>query len=338
MAATISEISIGMNAAEYSGSAISSDIIRVVNREPDIQKRGLISMSRRDSRLKPLLVALANSGYYLYRVTEQFSGFIHHDSIGKRKKLMRDGELKLSGEGILYSVEPPLDDVADINLLVIFSTMKASSNLLTRHFLRNFSKISKYIPRNTAILRIGDLGSVKGAFYLNTNYLPRNEDNIQKLIRDVSSQLGAKRVLLYGASKGGTASLYHAIVGGYMAIAADPILSDEYYLSPKMNDVHFTMGTFPERKEEKFRRLFHENRDRIHDGISVVYSSRSHQFAYINAIMADPYPDMATYYNSTNVNIKDHPDVAPFTLPLIVSLMSTKLYGLPIARGKYEIS
>lgn len=207
---------------------------------------------------------------------------------------------------------------------------------LVRHFEKNFSTIDKYIPQNTNILRIVDFGSVVGSFYLNSHALPNNEENIWECVMTCARKLNVSRdnIVLYGTSKGGTATVFYALKHGVRGVAVDPILSDDHYVRV-YDDLHFTQGTFPESKERKFfnltvGELLQEAK------LSVVCSTRSPQYPYIEKMLMK-HDKNILILNTENNEIHKHPDVAPKSLPHTLSQINLHLAGINHPKGYYTV-
>ena len=214
---------------------------------------------------------------------------------------------------------------------------------LMRYFEQNFASVSKYVPHDTAILRIADLGGICGAFYLDTTFLPNNAENIQIAINRVRNELnlGTDSVVLYGASKGGTGALYHAVKGHYRCVAVDPIVADEHYIT-SYGDLHFTeTGAFPRSKENVFTELVSEL-DNLPSPLaatrwSVILSDRSPQHKYLSRTLVDRTDRLFSFFESRHPAIKDHPDVGPNTVNTATALMNFHLYSIPVTTGTFVI-
>lgn len=296
------------------------------------EDKNIIALARKNKALKKGLVEITNHGFYLYKHDKSVSSLVKQEEIKNIWGRVKNGELKLF-KSLIYSLEEPiLKNINQKRLIVIFSSINEniySPNLSARFFLKNFESIQKYIPKNTYVLRIADIGGVVGSFYLNTVFSSVIENQVQELIRFICASQGiqAERdVVLYGASKGGTAALYHAVVGGYKAVSIDPIVSDEYYLY-RWNDTHFTDGVFPVTKQEKFSHLLSVEKDL--NNIFIICSERSPQYKYINSIVHDSKTGkFVNFVNSVHPEIKDHPDVAPMTMNIATTLINGLFYEL----------
>lgn len=304
--------------------------------EPDAD---MMKLSLKSSEAKKLLVSLTNLGYSLYYNTADESRFVRHDRIVHHWPAVRDGNFAVSDEGIVHQLEMPASGLLE-RLVVIMCPISSKPRFI-RYFRLSFSKLMKFIPRNTAILRVADVGGVKGAFYLDTSHLPDNSNRIQRLIQTTINKYGikAENVVLYGASKGGTGALYHGLTGGWKFVAVDPILSDAWYVDFE-NDYHFTTGgIFPRTKQEVFTELIGRVAavpETSLDRSVLVTSSRSPQYSYTAEIIR-PVKGRLSVLNSDNPEIKRHPDVAPKTIYSQVLAVNNLLLGFSMPSGEYAI-
>ncbi|TGD30929.1 hypothetical protein EB835_10740 [Brevibacterium sp. S22] len=288
-----------------------------------------------DERAKLLLQRLTNLGYSLYYHADGESRFIRHDRLRHHWPAVKSGAVSVSDSGIFYTLEEPSSRQVD-RLVVVFSPVSSRARLV-RYFRPSFATLRKFLAPNTAVLRVADIGGVKGAFYLDTTALPENGLNVHRLISDVAARFAVPRdsVVIYGASKGGTGAVYHGLAGGWRYVAVDPILSDVWYEDYK-NDYHFTAGgTFPRPKQEVFSELFTEiTRDRgvSEPGSVLITSSRSPQFAYTSELI-EPLLKRMTIFDSQNSGIVKHPDVAPKTIYAQVMAINSLLLGVEIPAG-----
>ncbi|OZB51419.1 MAG: hypothetical protein B7X38_13330 [Stenotrophomonas sp. 14-69-23] len=296
----------------------------------------LIHLSRRDPQLKALLLHLVGQGFLVYKFSNDdgaVTSFVHakaaprfwarHTQFGLREH-----------DGVCYLLEKPAHAPAR-RLLVVFSSMSQVDQMYeagfsARYLARNLSQAPKYMPWDTAILRIADLGGVVGAFYTDTLAQPDNEARVSALITRVMAELDIepRHTVLYGASKGGSGALLHSLRTGLNAVCVEPILSDDYYVR-RYRDSHFTCGVFPRDKRELFsaalatacppaRRL-------------LIYSSQSPQLPYIRDIaMASAEGRNMAFIDVQNPAISDHPDVAPASLGLQVTLLNQLLCGVDV--------
>lgn len=297
----------------------------------------IITLSRKNPAIKETLIVAANAGFHLYAHRDNQSSMVRHRRIASLWKNIASGEKLRNENGIFYTVETAMG-AGEPRLLVIFSSIAAKMYMpsLMRHFEHNFSSIRKYVPVNTHILRIADMGGVVGSFYLNSNALPSNEDNIRQRIESTAADLGVSKdaIVVYGASKGGTAAVFYALRFGWRGVAVDPILSDAHYVE-KYKDLHFTIGTFPATKQERFADLVQSPHPDAK--LSVVCSSRSPQFPYIRETLIDQFQDKFLFLNSENAGIRSHPDVGRKTIPHALSQINLHLAGLELPAGMHTV-
>lgn len=302
-------------------------------------KRDLMKIALSDERAKLLILKLTNLGYSLYYHAAGESRFIRHDRLRHHWPAVKSGAISVSSGGIFYTLEEPPSGRVE-RLVVVFSPVSSRARLI-RYFRPSFATLQKYLAPHTAVLRVADIGGVKGAFYLDTTALPENSLNIYRLIDEMVNRFAvpSDKVVIYGASKGGTGAVYHGIAGGWRYVAVDPILSDDWYETYK-NDYHFTAGgAFPRSKQEVFQELFTEiSRDRNAPelGSVLITSVRSPQFAYTTEVV-EPLRERMTIFDSQNTGIKKHPDVAPKTIYAQVMAINSLLLGLEIPVGALSI-
>lgn len=308
------------------------DFLHVRHVYPEFEKWNMISLSRREKQFRETLRVIASKGLHLYKLEDFTSSFVSVERI-KNIWTAVDGELLHYNEDKIPYTFTHATIRKNERLLVIFSSIanQPHQTSLKRHFEQNFATVGKYIPQNTHILRIADLGGVNGGWYIDTNYLVNNFDNIQSLIRhqcDVHS-IDIANAVFYGVSKGGTAALLHGMAAGAKVVAVDPITSDQLYVE-KYDDLHFTVGNFPKTKDQIFEELKTSYRPANIGGITVVYSDRSPQFSFINEQLRSWTMNSISYINVSHPDIKDHPDVGPRSISTAVMLINMKLHDLPI--------
>ncbi|WP_193071903.1 XcbB/CpsF family capsular polysaccharide biosynthesis protein [Brevibacterium sp. FME37] len=299
----------------------------------------LMRLALKNRHAKDLLTRLTNLGFSLYYNTTDESRFIRHDRIVHHWPAVKDGTFQVSDDGIVHQFERP-ESGTILRLVVIFSPINSKPRLI-RYFRPSFATLMKYVPRDTAILRIADLGGVKGAFYLDTSFMPDNSSRIRRLIQRTVDEHGvdADNVVLFGASKGGTGALYHGLTGGWKFVSVDPIVTDSWYEQYE-NDYHFTAhGIFPRPKQEVFTELVGKvASERPGQSLNsvLVTSSRSPQYAYTSEIIR-PLRDSLSVLDSGNPNILKHPDVAPKTIYAQVMAINTLLLGFSLPLGEVAV-
>ncbi|WP_231964644.1 XcbB/CpsF family capsular polysaccharide biosynthesis protein [Paracoccus aminovorans] len=297
----------------------------------------IITLARQDPALKEKLVMMANAGFHLYTLREGVSSMVRHRRIPTLWRLAIAGEVAVDSNTIFSKLETAPGG-GEPRLLVVFSSIAGVmyTPSLMRHFEQNFASIGKYVPKNTHIMRIADFGGVVGSFYLNSRALPDNEDHICTRIEDAAAGLGVARdnIVLYGGSKGGTAAAFYAMRHGWRGVAADPILSDEHYVNT-YNDSHFTLDTFAATKQERFAELVGQVHPEAR--LSVICSTRSPQFPYIDETLIGRFRDRFLFLNSENPEIRSHPDVGRLTIPHALSQINQHLAGLAIPGGYHTV-
>ncbi|MHA7180893.1 XcbB/CpsF family capsular polysaccharide biosynthesis protein [Arthrobacter sp. MDB2-24] len=318
--------------AELEGMAETVSYAEVAHGSVGLEGESLLQIARRVEDAKDILVRFAMAGFYVYRKTESSTRLVRDHTIGKLWHRVKEGDYSVNSEGLIYSYTPAPCPTPIPKLLVIFSSMSTSiyDTSMMRYFEQNFRSAQKYIPQDAGVLRIADIGGVVGAFYLNTYRNPDNVRRIQRLLSDVMIQYAVPtaNVVLYGASKGGTAALFHGMTGGYKFISVDPIVSDDYYVH-QFRDSHFTRGGIFERtKDEVFEELLSNKFQYTAFGSrngaegSVIFSERSPQYSAIASTLLKHLAHRVAFFNSINPGINDHPDVSPRTLNIATMLMN----------------
>lgn len=315
------------------------EFIHISHKEHPVASENLLHIARKNDSLRHVIARLSTNGFHLYALRDGVSSYVRHGRIRTLWNKVVTRTYEIDENGIVYTFTPAPLKSREPKLLVVFSSIAASmyNASLNRYFEQNFKSINKYVPEDTAVLRIADIGGVLGAFYLDTNHLSDNERNIQALIGRVVDQHGMDRfrTTFYGVSKGGTGALYHAILGGYNAVVVDPIVSDAHYVE-KYNDLHFTRWVHPQEKQSRFNELA-LRRDLNPSRVAVVYSRRSPQYPYINDIVGGGFGGAVSFFDSDNPRIRKHPDVGPATINSTVMLINMTLYGLDLPQGRRTI-
>lgn len=324
---------------ELMGKSPNVRIVRVDHSGMD-DGRSLLDLAMKNPDIRRITVELANRAFFAYAYKDGVTSFVHYSHIGRLWQRVRNGEFKISEQGIVYSLAEPLAGLAPSRLVVVFSAMAKyiRGPYLMRHFEQNFASIQKYLPPGTAVLRISDFGGVVGGYYMDSYGLPDNERNVQALIRNVMARLGIgdDEVVLYGPSKGGSAALYHGLLGGFRVVSTDPILADDHDIRFH-DDSHFTVGVFPVDKRDKFRNLSASLDAGRVPPVAIICSDKSPQFPYVTTVIQDPVRSKAAYFNSRHADIKTHPDVLLKTLNLTVMLLSMMLYKVPVPAGMHVV-
>ncbi|MER8027002.1 XcbB/CpsF family capsular polysaccharide biosynthesis protein [Glutamicibacter protophormiae] len=328
---------------EIDQSIIDNDGIpryfRVDTSSANDPNRDLMSLSHRNNAYKGLLVELTRRGYYTYWNRENETRLIRHDRIIHHWAAVKDGTYSVSSSNIIHAYEPPSAG-APKRLVIIFSPL-SSKPRLARYFIPSFKSLQKFLPPQTAVLRIADIGGVKGAFYLNTAYQPNNTSMISELINTYIRDLNIdpSSVVLYGASKGGTASVYHGISNGWKFVAVDPVMSDVWY-EENYGDYHFTAdGIFVESKQDTFKSLVAEAQQSFNQpygGSVVITAPRSPQNSSTTQLLS-PLSNYLTILESSNRLITDHPEVAPNTIYAQVLAINSLLLDFEFPKEKIII-
>jgi len=300
------------------------------------QNFNLFAVARVNQNVKDLIVDLANNGYFLVEHKNGISIFEKFTTAEKFKHNLTTSNVQIFHD-LFYTLDSPKIETKRPRLLVVFSSVadfSLNASISRRNFFTNFGTIGKYIPQNTYILRISDIGGVVGSFYMNNNFHKNVESNVQNLLKFILLQKNINKndLVLYGVSKAGTAALYHSILGEYKSISVDPIVSDVYH-ERKYNDSHFTQGTFPSTKQNKFIDLM--RRTTIHSSINILYSQNSPIYLdIITVIKNNDIKDKINYIHTNHPKIKDHPDVGPNTINILTMILNNLYYDFSAISSK----
>ncbi|WP_150538235.1 XcbB/CpsF family capsular polysaccharide biosynthesis protein [Actinobacillus vicugnae] len=291
-----------------------------------------LAVGRSNVEAKKLIADLSNNRYFLTNHTNGISLFTKFIDGKSFLPHFNDKNVQVWND-TFYTLEEPQAKDNNNRLLIIFSSiadLAFNASVSRRMFFKNFPSISKYIPKNTYILRIADIGGVLGGFYSNSNADMMFEEKIQKLICKIKRDYLIKddNIVLYGTSKGATGALLHGIKLGLKTISVDPIVSDEYYIE-KHNDLHFVTDVFPMSKQEKFIKILKEESHKNLSNIKLITSPNSEQFKYINKILLASNLGICSYI-FTNPQIKGHTYIGEQTLNFVTSMLNNLLYNIDI--------
>ncbi len=344
---TTMHLDIADNSGEIVSKSLDLDVMRSAKfihvNHGDISRNNdnILQLATNHSNIRDLVFELAGEGFHLFKSEGGRSSFVQAEHISSFWHRVKEGEFSLSDTGLIYTIAK--NSTQPKSMVVIFSSMADVYNKssLMRYFEQNFRSIAKFIPEETLILRIADIGGVVGGFYMPTKFDPMAADNIANLITEISTNfdIPAKRVVLYGASKGGTGALYHALNSGYHCISVDPVVTDDYY-ETHYKDSHWTSGDlFLERKVDAFSRAakeFAQNTDHFQNRICVVSSPGSPLFGSISEFVSTLPEERLNYLVSHDKKITSHPDVSRHTLKLVTGLINVHLEGLSLNRENYN--
>lgn len=301
-------------------------------------------------RTKEFLVELTNRGYSAYLTSSGESRLVHRSRLNDVWVPLRDGVYSETAEGQIFEYFEPVSGRPPEKLLVIFSSVydPALTSDLSRYFNRTFLSIQNFLPHNIGVLRVADVGGVLGAFYMNTRFRPDNESLVLQFLHDFISSAGLRLgdVVLYGASKGGTASLAYGLRGGFKFVSVDPIVDDTYY-HQEHKDLHFTnTDIFLQRKTDMFGEIFRNflsSRDtgdrRVGDLVSrsVICSEGSPLYPYLEKSAISALRDHVSFFKARNPKIDTHPGVAQNTINALTMILNDYFYDREFEPGVLAI-
>ncbi|WP_025329006.1 XcbB/CpsF family capsular polysaccharide biosynthesis protein [Bibersteinia trehalosi] len=290
-----------------------------------------LAVGRTNDEAKKLIASLSNNRYFLTAHSNGISLFKKFTNADDFLPNFNNKAVKTWNDTFYILEEPIEKEQSGSRLLVIFSSiadLAFNASIDRRMFFKNFPDIANYIPQNTYILRIADLGGVLGSFYLNSNADIKFEEKIKDLILKIQLEysISNEHTVLYGASKGATGAVYYGINMGLKALAINPIISDEYYIN-KFNDLHFVSNVFPESKKEKFIKLFSENSSKDLTNIKIITSPRLVDFPSLRDFLLIPQLKICTYIFN-NPKIKSDKDIELHNMNFIIAMLNNMLYGI----------
>lgn len=306
--------------------------------------RNLIQMAMSEPSLRQPVEILVENGWVLYKSGAEDSSFVHQSHIGRVWHRVKNGELTKHRTGLIYQLENFETDRPTFGLVVVFSSMADVPNEsgLARYCYRNFSSLGKHVGPGIAVLRIADIDSAVGGFYLPTTWDPDRHIKVEALIEDIADELSVvdRRVVLYGPSKGGTGALFYSLFSQlrWACVAIDPVVDDHYYES-RHNDLHWTAGNlFKYRKKELFLRLA----DAVEPGdnesrIAIISSPRSPLCGSIQNVVESIPRSNVMFGLVDDDKIMGHADVSRRSVHITSSLINLFARDVPIGSGLFYI-
>ncbi len=301
-------------------------------------KHNIYGLARVHEGAKLVVTHLSNLGYYMVDHKDGVSVFYNFNNKDKFDRIFSNEGFSRFGN-LYYSIDKPPSNISPTRLLVVFSSVADfpyNASIVRRCFFKNFTNVSKYIPYDTIVVRISDIGPVVGSFYLDNNYNSEVESDLQSFLSELYRLTGVckSNTILYGVSKGGTGALYHGLKAGLSFVAVDPIVSDEHH-EKKYGDSHFTLGTFPRSKQSKFNELLNNGLDFNPEFGYIITSRCSPIFPYIvNANFQNNVRVLDVFHDE----IKDHPDVGPSTVNILLMIINGFFYKVNLDNGEFSHS
>ena len=204
-----------------------------------------IAIKKLDEEISLLYKHLLANDYIFYNHELNMSKMIKRSEYVPNELDEKNPEALRKFENLFYYVEylgEKKTPAKEKRLLVVFSSMPNNEetnnpSMIVRSGFPTFSNIKRSLPKDTYIVRVVDFNLASGSFYTNTANYPTFESEVQKLIRVFadSHDVPDENIVLFGPSKGGTGALIHSLIGGYKAVAVDPIIDDSIY----QYDQHF---------------------------------------------------------------------------------------------------
>ncbi|WP_239734512.1 accessory Sec system protein Asp2 [Mammaliicoccus sp. G-M28] len=286
--------------------------------------KNLIQRARRDKDIYNLYKELLKNDYILYYHSNGISRLYKREFINelwKRQDLYKQGD-------VFYTLDEPKEKKKNNSqnknkLLVIFTCMPSAEKydhyLMTdRMFPTFFNTIERSLVKNVYTMRIMDLNCSHGSHYINTINYSNMESDIVEAINRVKNELSLndEDIVLYGASKGGTGSLYYGSKMDLQCLAVDPILSLGEY---NIKDEHFLKDIrIEDITDQVNNNLYNKSKSEKY-----IIGSENVPFNFdkINKIEGDNLRKI----NKIDEHIKSHPDVSRNTVPEQLMILNQML-------------
>ncbi|MCL2677135.1 MAG: XcbB/CpsF family capsular polysaccharide biosynthesis protein [Streptococcaceae bacterium] len=166
---------------------------------------------------------------------------------------------------IFYEVETPRNKNEQLSkkLIVYMPVFNHPNHINAKTRLQGqgrFETIGIYAPANTYVLRLTENNLISGSYMMNTENDQEYEQRVQNLVKSVIAEydIPEKNVVFIGNSRGGSASLLHALLGGYSAVAVDPIIKRDPWLVDG-HDEQLQFDMIPRNFTERFNQLLSES-------------------------------------------------------------------------------
>lgn len=277
-------------------------------------REDVILNAKKNEKDREELNKILNTGYILIKNEKDVLTFIKLKSLAKTHGFDHINDTP-------YKFIPSISG-KNSSLLVIFNCIAATP-------LHMFHRsIPESISKDIALLRIVDIGGLQGSFYFNCSTKKDTEENIQLIIKRVSKENGIGNVIAYGGSKGGTAALYHGLLGGYNVVSEDPLLSDDQFHSGRV------LARLS--KNVRFDDRFVEVLKKREKSVVVITSRRSPEYKSIMSILS-PHEKDITIIDFDNDSIVDHPSVCRNTIPIMMRAINTYNGGGKIEKGYHTV-
>lgn len=299
--------------------------------------QNFIRICAKARELRPLMEECVSGGWFLCKSSPDLSTLVRADFVPRFWHRITSGEFSVDEAGTIHTLSVDNSDRRARALIVVFSSMAETFDdaSLSRFFYQNFKSLGKHLDSGFAVLRIADMDGVVGGFYAPTRFAPDRIARVESLIASTAESLGVEsdRVILYGASKGGSGALLYGLSSrvGWKCVAVDPVVDDAYYESA-YNDSHWTGGSiFLHRKVDLYGSLA----DGLLEGDSaprfaVITSRRSPLFSQISELVQRMPAEATSFFVSPDPSISQHSEVSPKTMRLAAGIMNVWANGMDL--------
>lgn len=196
--------------------------------------KSILELSESYDEIAETLKKYIDHDFILYMHLGTKSYFIKRKLVSKiwqRKDLHQIGDL-------FYTIDNPKGDrinsMVPQRMIVNFSSLPAfqaltSANIARRALVKLPLNYIKGLLKNVIVVNVMDLNKIYGSSYLNTDNYLSFETDVQEMIKEVSEVYNVLKedIVLFGVHKGGTAALYHSLLGDYKSLSVDPFLTSK---------------------------------------------------------------------------------------------------------------
>lgn len=298
----------------------------------------LIHLSQTDDKAYRVLITLAKRGYIIYRAPALGTCLVHRLSLREVWKPLREHEYQQTADGTVYKFAESRHSGPPTSLVVVFSSVAKTrfTQHVERHVGAPLPSLERSVSGHTAVLRIADMDGVVGGYYLPTTRDPESANHIQRLIKNVASNLGieSEQIVTYGVSKGGTGAFYHGLRLNSHAVAVDPIVTlnrrntrstDPYFSSSSIYLESFD-ATFQKLTARQQGPAIENSEGKVKQ--VMITSANSKEFSDVMSLAQHSAKDTIKVIESLEPHIRQHNEVGSNTVPLSLSLINLLSQGV----------
>ncbi|GAB2026468.1 XcbB/CpsF family capsular polysaccharide biosynthesis protein [Lactovum odontotermitis] len=323
---------------EISGKSEKTNSVLLPTKSTEIESLKVESSHDRQSMLS--FVNMASPEYQQLREfaanDKTLDGYAEGNYFLVPRKLLNLGFSRDSDLEIDYMLEKPLkpDSKAPKNLVIEFHWLEhqdVSAYVRMYGTSKRPRNFRASLAPNTYVLRIADSNLISGSYFFNTENSPDYEENLQKFIQKIAAEeeIPLENIICYGFSRGGTAALYHAALGGYASVAVDPVVDRSPWLL-NGRDLHLIFDFLPVSFLDKLSTVLVQTKSDSRQ-LQVICAEES-EAVYPEILKLDlskiTLKNLKIKLNKGNP-IGNHGQLFSKTFPLQLSTLNHFLYKLP---------